>query len=319
MNPLATAVSRVSVGIDVSVQNLTMFPLLNGAGSDECFYLTLDEALGQGWAQVTEVSDQGSVPELRLLNNGSKPVLILDGEELIGAKQNRVVNLSILAPPKSKLTIPVSCVEAGRWRMRTPAFQAAPRAQYAEGRVRKMAQVTRSLHERGERVADQSDVWSGIAAKAARLHATSNTGAMEAMFVQHASSLEDYVSALAPVDGQIGALFVVGDRIVGFDLFDCAPTFRKLLPKLVRSYALDAIDAPATASGVRARRTRAPERHDAALRTAANAFLADVIRLEPQRVKAIGLGEDVRVNGKGVTAAALVHDERVVHLAAFAT
>jgi hypothetical protein len=317
MNPLASAVSRISVGIDVSVHNLTMFPLLNGVQAEESFYLTLDEALGQGWAHVTEVSEQGSVPELRFLNNGSKPVLILDGEELIGAKQNRVVNLSILAPAKSKLTIPVSCVEAGRWRTRTTAFAAAPRAQYAEGRARKMAQVTRSLHERGERMADQSDVWAGIAAKSARLSATSTTGAMEAMFMHHAASLEDFVGAIAPVDGQTGALFVVEDRIVGFDLFDCAPTFRKLLPKLVRSYALDAIDRGG-ASRERVRGSRGHRAQSCSLRTAVNKFLADVIRLEPQRVKAIGLGDDVRVNGKGVAAAALVHEEHVVHLAAFA-
>jgi hypothetical protein len=317
MNPLATAVSRVTVGIDVTVQNLTMFPLLNGAHSEECFYLTLDEALGQGWAHVTEVSEEGSVPELRFLNNGSKPVLIVDGEELTGARQNRIVNLSILAPAKSKLTIPVSCVEAGRWRMRTAAFAPAPRAQYAEGRARKMTQVTRSLHELGERMADQSDVWSGIAAKSARLGAVSNTAAMEAMYVQHASSLEDFVGALAPVEGQVGALFVLGDRVVGFDLFDAAPTFRKVFPKLVRSYALDAIDPSAPARDA-ARRKRAAAGQDSSLRTTVNEFLASVIRLEPKRVKAIGLGDDLRVNGKTVTAAALVHEDHVVHLAAFA-
>jgi len=58
-------------------------------------YLMLDEALAAGLASVTEVSVDGSVPELRLQNLAPSPVLILNGEELLGAKQNRVVNLTI--------------------------------------------------------------------------------------------------------------------------------------------------------------------------------------------------------------------------------
>ncbi len=141
METISTAISGVTVGLDVSFQNLTMFPLLGepeaeaadsaGSGSPSdarasaADYLMLDEALGSGWARVTEISESGSVPELRFVNNGAQPVFILDGEELVGAKQNRVVNLSLLVPAKSTLTIPVSCVEAGRWHARSRAFTAA--------------------------------------------------------------------------------------------------------------------------------------------------------------------------------------------------
>ena len=142
---------------------------------------------------------------------------------------------------------------------------------------------------------------------------------MEAMYVQHASSLENFVGALAPVEGQVGALFVLGDHVIGFDLFDCAPTLRKLLPKLVRSYALDAIDQSAPSHRAPVRRKRGSAAENPSLRTAVNGFLATVTRLEPTRVKAIGLGDDLRVNGKSVTAAALVNEDHVVHVAAFAS
>ena len=89
-------------------------------------YLVLDEALASGLVEITEVSEQGSVPELKFINRGPKPVLIVDGEELLGAKQNRIVNLTILVAANSELTIPVSCVEAGRWRSRSRAFTSAP-------------------------------------------------------------------------------------------------------------------------------------------------------------------------------------------------
>jgi hypothetical protein len=53
-------------------------------------YAVLDDALASGEVEITEVSDQGSVPELRVVNRGATPTLIVDGEELVGAKQNKL-------------------------------------------------------------------------------------------------------------------------------------------------------------------------------------------------------------------------------------
>ena len=143
---------------------------------------------------------------------------------------------------ESELIIPVSCVEAGRWRAKSSRFATAPRTQYASGRAKRMAQVSRSMAASGERASDQSAVWEDIAAKSARMQSSSPTSAMEQVFTDNATSIDAYVNGLAPVDGQVGAVFAIGDRIAGFDLFDDPGTFRKLLPKLVRSYAVDAID-----------------------------------------------------------------------------
>ena len=66
----------------------------------------------------------------------------MDGEELIGAKQNHTLNLSILVPAHASIDIPVSCVERGRWHHLSREFSSAPRAHYAEGRAKKMAQVS---------------------------------------------------------------------------------------------------------------------------------------------------------------------------------
>ena len=61
---------------------------------------SLEEALADGTVKVTEVSAAGHVPELRVKNSGATPVLILDGEELVGAKQNRIVNVTVLGAAK---------------------------------------------------------------------------------------------------------------------------------------------------------------------------------------------------------------------------
>ncbi len=111
MDTILATLDTLEIGEPVAAANLTMFPLLLPEDTLPA-YLTLDEALAGGLASVTEVSESGSVPELLVKNRAPQPILILDGEELVGAKQNRIVNLSILVPARETLHIPVSCVEA---------------------------------------------------------------------------------------------------------------------------------------------------------------------------------------------------------------
>src|SRR2546422_5371552 len=88
----------------------------------EIDYITLDDALAAQTLEVTEISAAGSVPELKVLNRGDRKVFLMAGEHLIGAKQNRVLNASIMAAARSELLIPVSCVEAGRWSSQSAKF-----------------------------------------------------------------------------------------------------------------------------------------------------------------------------------------------------
>jgi len=350
-NAIAAALDSIVLGPSVVVHNLTMIPLVANRAStsstrstvstssipstlgtstpstlgtpstlstDDAVgeYVVLDEALSDGVVDITEVSEQGSVPDLKFANRGARPVLIVDGEELLGAKQNRVVNLSILVAANSELTIPVSCVEAGRWRSRSRHFTAAPRTQYATGRAKRMADVSLSMMVRGERVSDQAGVWEDIAAKACRLEADSPTSAMEAIFERHVGSIDEYVAGCRPVEGQVGALFFVGETLIGFDLFDRPSTLSKLLPKLVRSVAVDAIDAASMRS----------KSHDSAsagldanaIHARAGQFLA-VASDAPQHVTAgVGVGEDLRITAPRIAGAALVTNSHLVHLGAFA-
>jgi hypothetical protein len=323
--PIAHAFAAVAIGPAAVYRNLVMLPLLARNGPPEARppdYLLLDDALVRGDVEITEVSERGSVPELRVVNRAPLPVLLVDGEELAGAKQNRVVNLTLLVPAGATLALPVSCVEAGRWRARSRAFSAAPRAQFASGRARRVRSVTNSMVMSGAYHSDQAEVWSDIAEKAARLQARSATSAMEALYTGHAEAIDAFVAACGPVDGQLGALFVVNGRVVSLDLFDSEVTLRRLLPKLVRSCAIEAIDPqsagdqlPVT-SGQGPTAQSTPGEHLAI--GAAERFL-QAVGASPQHVaRARGLGDDVRVSGAGVTAAALVVDGRAVHVGAFA-
>jgi hypothetical protein len=298
------AIYATAFGPVTGFENLSIIPLL-APGEREPGYLTLDEALAQGWVRFEEVGGGGSVPEIVVVNRGTKPVLLVDGEELIGAKQNRVLNLPVLVPPGAKTVLPVSCVEAGRWRQVSWHFDSARRVQFAEGRAQKMRDVTSSLRSSGARQSNQGAVWSAIAGKAARLNVQSDTSAMSDIFESMGGSLDGYVEAFTPVERQAGAIFFVNGRLVGLELFDAPATWRKLAPKVVRSYALDAID-------------RRGGKRVAPATDAAKDFISMVASGEVSMFPAVGDGEDVRLSGPGVIAAALLLNGEPVHLSAFA-
>jgi hypothetical protein len=303
MNAVVDCLKTVRLGAAQTHRNLTVLPLLRD-GAGEPGYLLLDEVVRQGLARVTEVSAAGSVAELKLVNDADQPVLLLDGEELVGAKQNRILNVTVLAAAHSAVVIPVSCVEAGRWSPLSAEFAPSDRAHFATGRAAKAASVTESLRRDHSRRSDQGEVWQDIAEKSVRMGVESPTGAAALLYEQHRPRLEDFVAAFAPVDGQVGALFAVNGSPWGIDLFDSPATLGKTLPKLVRSYALDAIDV-------------ATERDAPLLEQEALRFVADTLGARVDRFPAVGLGEDLRLAAPTLTGGALAVDGRVVHLCAF--
>ena len=284
--------------------NLTMIPLIWPADAEPA-YVTLDEALPTGRFRVTEVSDSGHVPELRVTNDLDVPVLLLDGEELVGAKQNRVVNLTILVPAHAALTIPVSCVEAGRWHHVSTEFAGSERALFRQGRAHKMQQVTRALAAESVPRADQGDVWDRIHQRASALGARSETGAMHDIYEQHRHTVDEYVRAFPHVVGQTGAALAIDGRLAGVEFFDAARTMAALLPKIVSSYALDAVAS------------RARDTHRTSLADEVKAWLGPLAGEEPRVHPAVGLGEALRWERPGMTAAALSAFDRIVHFAAF--
>ena len=295
------------LGDPTGFQHLTLFPMFRlKPARPEPGYLLLEEAMERGVARVTEVSHGGSVPELQFENSAPLPVLLLDGEELVGAKQNRVLNLSILAPARSAIKIPVSCVEAGRWQNVSAQFRAADAVQYASAREARARQVSKSIREEGHRRSDQNQVWQDIALKAGRLRTTSGTGAMRAMFEQHRDSVEHYLRAFAWAPGQTGVLYCIGGQRWGIDLFDHAASFERVFPRLLRGYALDAIDTePSTVRPVSSDRL--------------GSFVRAVVKAPAFAVPAVGLGKDVRIAGAKACGGALWAEDRYVHLYAFSS
>lgn len=284
--------------------NLALFPLLDER-TVVPDYVLLDEALERKLAEVTEVSAEGRVPELAFENTCDEKVLLVDGDELVGAKQNRVLNLTILVRGRKKLTIPVSCVEQGRWTYRSSRFGAAGGMLFAKARMAKMRDVTHSLAGDGSRRTNQGEIWKSVADKVAFSAADSPTLAMSDAYEEAAAKLKTYTSAFRGAANQRGAVVAIDGKPVGVELFDSQATFAGYLERIIRSYALDAMETAGSASCV-------PTADDA------RRFLERVATASGERFSALGEGEDVRLTGEGIAGAALMADDRIIHLAGFA-
>jgi hypothetical protein len=299
---LADTLATLQLAPAIRHRNLSIFPLL---AADEAApdFLTLDEALKGGHARVTEVSEGGSVPELFFENLSDRSILLLDGEELVGAKQNRVLNVTLLAGAHSRIRIPVTCVEQGRWAWKSRHFNSSDLILYAGLRAHKMEQVSESLHY-GSRHANQVHVWEDIALRRSRENVHSPTGAMSDLYEQTRDRIEDYQRAFTAQPRQCGSVFAVNGRITGLELFAHSHTYAHYSARLIKSHALDALhefmeDIP---------------QHD---EVGARALLDRLGKTHGRRYPALGEGEDLRIQQHGLTAAALIVHDRVLHLAAF--
>lgn len=304
MQEIEQSLAGLALGAPQVHRNLALFPLL---GDDRAGpgYALLDEALARGLARVTEVSEGGSVPELAFENLSDERILLVDGDELVGAKQNRIVNLSILVGAGKRIVIPVACVEQGRWAWRSREFRAGGRSLFAKARAMKMARVSESLRRGGSREADQGEVWHSVAMKMASHGVQSPTMSLSDVYESSERSLAAYVRAFRAEPRQRGAVAALDGRVVGVELFDSAAAFARYLDKLVRSYALDALE---TANG----KDLAPPESEA------RAFLQRFLKAAGERFPALGEGEDIRLSGKGIAGGALAAEGRVVHLAGYA-
>ena len=286
--------STIQLGEPVSHRGILvapLFPRLTPAAA----YVTLDEALPLGF-KVTEVDAAGLVPELAVSNPLDRNVLLYDGEELIGAKQNRILNVTVLVAAGSKTAIPVSCVEEGRWHARSAAFSAASHAAHPELRRRKGELLSADPLARG---IAQHEVWEAVRESAQRHGAHSPTMAQADTYRSREDGLAALRGAFPLQPGQSGALLAIGEALC-LDYVSQPAAFARLYPKLLDGYLLDALG-----------------RLDCEPRDGLAEFLTAVEAAPRSHGPSAGLGEDVRLASEAVLGSGLALDGELIQLCAF--
>ncbi|MGH2658057.1 MAG: ARPP-1 family domain-containing protein [Actinomycetota bacterium] len=286
-------------------ESLTVYPLLSPDGVALGCVL-LPDAIRAGTLRITEVG-RGTVPELIAINTGDTDVLVLDGEQLIGARQNRMASRSILLPEHSETKIPVSCMEHGRWRFRSDEF--TPSEYYSPSNVRRRHRTAEtSSVEAGVAAAPhvlrhaQGAVWNDIAFLADDLDAHSPSGALNESMERREEDLKAWAARVPAVHGQVGMAAFVGGRPLALDVVGDRALYASVHERLIGGYVLDAL---------RARGETATPEPDAAER-----FLTSVREATRTEAPTVGRGA-YRVLSGAVVGGELEDDGRTVHVSAF--
>jgi hypothetical protein len=288
----------IRIGQPISFGPLTVYPLFCDA-THPVEYVLSDEAMEAGTVMVGEVSQEGSVPELVVENKGERRALFLEGEQLVGAKQNRILNTSVLVPALARLTLPVSCVEAGRWRRSSAFFSHSKHSSPHRLRHGLKSSVHRSLLENQGHHSDQGQVWEEVRKQQAALGVTSGTLALTDTYEMYEQRLAEAQKALQYVPGACGLAVAVGPQVVTADLFDQPATCQKVWNGLLSGVVLDALTAG--------------QANDSPDPAQVNQFLDEARTAPWTQAKAVGEGEELRAEFGGKVGSALLLGGALVH------
>jgi len=134
----------------------------------------------------------------------------------------------------------------------------------------------------------------------------SPTRAVNDVYESHEEKLRKYCDAFQAQEGQVGAVVFINGRFTCLDAFDTPATLQKMYKKMVESYALDAIEI----AGLEQKEVNERDVQDLLTRAA-----TAKVSVYPS----VGLGEDLRLSGDGLTGSCLTLGDRVIHLALFAS
>jgi hypothetical protein len=275
-----TAVSLAAVGIAFSFprpgfadsapvisgphvhENLAVY-YIHGASAPGPVPLSLQEALAKGNVRVVETGD---VNELKVENTGSEDVFIQAGDIVKGGKQDRVLTLSFVLPPKSgEVGLAAFCVEQGRWSARggenvmgfASAGEAMPSRSARMVMARRAAPTATAALDGGssDTYEAQREVWKSVSDIQEKL--SSNLGAPVTASASATSlqlSLEneklqkaraDYTSALQGTgEGKediVGYALAINGRIVSADVYPSNGLFRKMWTKQLAAGVTEAV------------------------------------------------------------------------------
>src|ERR1700730_11094474 len=301
------------LGSPQTAGRLTLLPVFHDGPALE--YVTFADAQKDGSAEITEVGEAGAVSTLEVTTSSKVPVLMIDGEILIGLKQNRVLNTTILVPAKTTLNVPVACVEAGRWRRATSKAGRADYALSPKIRAMKRHSVTLSARASGKFTADQGAVWDEVAGSLGDLGVHSETLAYSDIEKQRRPEIQDRLSPLRAGPGRSRDLLswfrrdrgrsgvppLIGGEPVAFDLFDRPSTLAGMWQGLIGSYIAESL-------------VPNPSNEPTDLEAAVE-WIRGAGAGEATRHQAVGLGESVSITGPKHETSALVVDGVAIHIA----
>ncbi|MDB2349617.1 hypothetical protein N9W05_04510, partial [Alphaproteobacteria bacterium] len=228
----------------------------------------------------------------------------ITGEKL---KQNRIITVSTLLPPKEETTVSVLCSERGRWSRTDREFASRDSSMFAKARFSKMetmnSRSTEDLNMAYDQSADQQQAWEQINRKFSSFNDYSSSESMQDIYKNKENVLKEFERELIMPEHAVGAIFAIGNRVLGFELFSNNDLFSCHYAQLLKSYVLDAIEKRSSDA--------IPSLNDV------KQLLNDADNSVAKQCKNNGLGNLFTINSDNICATVLILNGTIIHFTCF--
>ncbi len=243
---LREALATVRPLVTMEREGLVLTALAWGVAREPA-YATATAAAREGALELREQGG-GTVPAIEAVTK-ERPVVIFAGDSVEGGKQNRIINVTVWLAAMKVTSIPVSCLEAGRWNhgygfRHSRKVDYLLRAKMSDqlARVAAMEQPAgaspgRPRMARPSYRADQRAVWAEISDKERRAQMRSPSAALHDLYAAEAAETAAMTGAFPCPAGASGVAVGIGGHVVAVELFDAPATLAEQWPRLVEAAA----------------------------------------------------------------------------------
>ena len=263
-------------------------------------FITLKKGYEMNLVEIKEL-EHSTVNTVSCKNDSVTPLILIDGDEITGAMQNRIINDTLLIPAQSTLNIPVSCTEHGRWHTRGEgeASRTFKPSLYSANHSTRSRKSRASYEERDY----QGEVWDSISEFESRSNFKSMTSALNDSYENLKDKQNDYLKKFNIEDGQNGVIFIVNGELKGLELFYNHSIYKQYHEKLCRSYIIEAIVEKKSVENID--------------RLELMKLLEKISDSEFKSKKSIGLGDNLKFSNDFGSGSGLVWEDELIHMTFF--
>lgn len=276
---------------------------------DRFKYISLAEAVKTNLIEIREISKAGDVNNLNVFNLAKDYVFIMDGDILEGAKQNRVVNTSVLLAPNSKMTLPVSCVEQGRWNFVSDKFKDAHYTAPMKMRANKAQKVRENLYRSRGHESDQGEVWDDVNNYGMSFKVNSATANLSDIYTNKAKDFEKFVEAFKINCESNGMALFVRKQLLSIDTFHRRDIYEQYFKKILKSASFETYNLKESKLH--------PGEAEVSYKT--KTFFDSLEKMEYREFDSPGVGKEKRFESDKLTGVQLNYSNHLIHLTALNT
>ncbi len=280
------------------IHNIRLFPITGEIGHDG--FTTLEEGIS---SKEIVIEDTRGVNEVTIRNLSEQQFFAIDGEEIIGARQNRILNTDVYIEPHREYTVPVTCIEQHRW-SGGQTFAEAGFAVTPSLRSTLALSVNASLNQKKGFISNQSLIWSKIENTLKSTRISSMTSSFHDVYKTLGDMVNELMEGFDSIKDAVGFAAFINDRFIAMDIFASNSLYQKFEKKLLKSYILD---------GYIRKYTR-----EQGISISPDSIIKNIANTECKTFNSPTKGTELRGLSEGIIVKAYLLEENPLHVSAFA-